>query len=156
MSEEKLTVVAASVEELRCPREEAKRAAIIRTWAETANLVRDRILMEIWNWQQIGGRVIPSPASNTAVDLDRMESLGEMHVYDVDRAKISVACHNENQILLVRSDDCFGENTRRTLNRHFEKIYDPSKRAVDRRLRSFMFWEDVAIKIKEKREKLEH
>jgi len=45
---------------------------------------------------------------------------------------------------LTRMDDVWGANSRRNMNRLFEKIEAPAQRAVDRRLWPMMFWLDVS------------
>lgn len=151
MSKDKKSVTAATPEKLRNPMEESRRASVIQSWAGTANLIRDCIQELIWDWHVEGGKIVTGSRQPQELCLERMETLGEAHVYDVDGQKISLHCANEAPLYLVRVDDCFRRNTRRTINRHFEKINNPSNRAVDRRLRSLMFWEDVAIKIAERR-----
>lgn len=132
---------------LRCPKEEANRAAIIRDWAGTANLVRDTVVDEISNWHETGGMIISGKPYLQFLDISRMERTGESFVYDQGGEFVLVNLQGESPIALVNIDDSFGSNTRRTLNRLFEKIEAPNGRAVDRRLRSMAFWTDIAINI---------
>ena len=81
--------------------------------------------------------------SGEQLDVDRMERLGEASVYSVKGEVILL----EKSVRLTRLDDAFGQNTRRTLNRLFEKIGQPTKQRVDRRLLPLMFWMDVVRKI---------
>jgi hypothetical protein len=95
----------------------------------------------VWDWYVEGNRVVIPTGEQ--VDIDRMERVGETSVYSTKGKVILI----EEGVPLIRLDDAFGQNTRRTLNRVFEKIDQPNKRRVDRRFLPLMFWMDVARKI---------
>ena len=154
MSSTTLSATAASNEQLRDPREEVRRAAIVREWGCTANLIRDAIQRMIEEWYGLDGHIRTAMQRYDRLDIERMERSGEAWVYDVKGDLIMIHCRDEVPIPLLRIDDSFGEYSRRMINRHLEKIDAPSTRGVDRRLRSFMFWEDVAIKISGKLQQL--
>ncbi|MEM8625383.1 MAG: hypothetical protein AAGG47_17925, partial [Pseudomonadota bacterium] len=81
------------------------------------------------------------------LDIGRMEFRGEAGVYSTEGRGILLLQderHPSRSIPLVRLDDAFRENPRRTLNRLFEKIANPASKSVDRRLLPLMFWLDVA------------
>jgi len=90
------------------------------------------------------------------IDVKRMESLGEQHVYDTKGLRVYLfrdyqndicTMSKENSIALVRMDDAWGQNSRRTINRLYEKISQPGEKSIDRRLLSMMLWLDASSQI---------
>jgi len=134
-------IVAATAWRLSNPAEMSSLGGFFKGQAPTANLVRDAIFSTVWDWYVEGNRVVIPTGEQ--VDIDRMERVGETSVYSTKGNVILI----EEGVPLIRLDDAFGQNTRRTLNRVFEKIDQPNKRRVDRRLLPLMFWMDVARKI---------
>lgn len=118
--------------------------------AETANMVRDLVTAILWNWHASGGCIVT--ATGEVLDIERMERLGEAFVYSSEGNVIYL----EPGIPLVRLDDAFRENTRRTLNRMKEKLRKPCTKRVDKRLLPLVFWLDVAKKIIEHEEPITH
>ena len=135
-------VVAAAAWQLSSPEKMSALAVYFKGQAPTANLVRDAIFVTVWEWHIDGNRVLLPTGDQ--LDIERMERVGETPVYSTSGKMILI----EEGVPLVRLDDAFGQNTRRTLNRVFEKISQPSKRRVDRRLMPLMLWMDVAQKIR--------
>ena len=88
--------------------------------ADTANMVRDLVTATIWIWHVDGGVIVT--AKGEELDIERMERMGEAFVYSTKGKVIYL----EPGVPLVRLDDSFGENTRRTLNRMKEKLKNPS------------------------------
>lgn len=134
-------VVAATAWQLSDPAEMSALGSFFKGQAPTANLVRDAIFSTVWDWYVEGNFVLVPTGEQ--LDIDRMERVGETSVYSTKGRVILI----ENGVPLIRLDDAFGQNTRRTINRVFEKIDQPTKRRVDRRLLPLMFWMDVAKKI---------
>ena len=111
----------------------------------------------IWEWYESGGGIkahVPKergkhPKSATksvkyyTLDIARMELLGELTLYSIYNEPVLV----DLETRLIRVEESFRSNTRRTLNRQFAKIGSPSRRLVVKSLWSLMFWEDVAFKI---------
>lgn len=133
--------------QLYCPREEASRAAKARLVGNTANQVRDEITNTIYDWHADGGLIATVGRYAAEIDMTRLEYRGERTAYSMDNKVIILG----DAIELVRVEDSFGSNTRRTLNRHFEKIGNPSSSCVDRRLIPGQFWEEVALRVIEYR-----
>lgn len=134
-------IVAATRWQLGSPAEMSSLGAFYKGRAPTANLVRDLICAVVWDWHATGNRVLMPTGEQ--LDIERMERVGEASVYST-KGKIIVL---EDGVPLTRLDDSFGENTRRTMNRVFEKVARPSNRRVDMRLLPLMFWKDAARKI---------
>lgn len=134
-------VTAATAWQLSKPETMSALACYFKGQAETANLVRDKMCASVWEWSMDGNQILMP--SGEQLDVDRMERLGEASVYSVKGEVILL----EKSVRLTRLDDAFGQNTRRTLNRLFEKIGQPTKQRVDRRLLPLMFWMDVVRKI---------
>lgn len=136
-------IVAATTWRLSNPAEMSVLGVYYKVRAPTANLVRDLICGTVWDWHTAGNLVLMP--TGEVLDIERMERGGEASVY----SKGGTIIFLEDGVPLTRLDDAFGENTRRTINRLFEKINRPSKRRVDRRLLPLMFWMDVVRKILE-------
>ncbi|MEP3247779.1 MAG: hypothetical protein ABJN40_07365 [Sneathiella sp.] len=134
-------VQAARIEQLRNPLYEADLAKFFVGKAETATLILDLATFVIFDHYADGGRVLM--ANGTMLDLDRMESTGERFVYDCDGNEIFL----QKNCLLIRTEDCFGESPRRTMNRFLQKAIRSSKTTVDIRLLPMLFWLDIARKI---------
>jgi len=134
---------------LRCPKEEAKEAAKARKLGDTANLVRNEISNLIYDWHADGGFIQTVGRNAARIDMARMEYTGERTAYSTEGKVILLQDDVDpcDTIELVPFEDSLGRNTRRTINRHFEKIEQPSKTSVDRRLICFRFWESVALSI---------
>jgi len=113
-------------------------------------MVRDLVTAILWNWHASGGCIVT--ATGEVLDIERMERLGEAFVYSSEGNVIYL----EPGIPLVRLDDAFRENTRRTLNRMKEKLRKPCTKRVDKRLLPLVFWLDVAKKIIEHEEPITH
>ncbi|MGH1356535.1 MAG: hypothetical protein ACRBBS_15840 [Thalassovita sp.] len=136
---------------LRCPTEEAKEAAKAGNLAPTANLIRDEISNLIYDWHADGGFIETVGRNAARIDMARIERSGERTAYSTEGKVILLTDKADpyNVIELVPFEESLGRNTRRTINRHFEKIDQPSKTSVDRRLVPFRFWESVALSILE-------
>lgn len=147
MSEKAYEIIGSAMRKLRCPNEVSTNAAIIRKWADTANLVRDGISRAVTDWNDDGRLIKSGKPYLQILDIERMERAGELIVYNKSGETVLINAQDEDPITLVNIDDCFRMNSRRTLNRLFEKIECPGTRAVDRRLRPLVFWIDIAIKI---------
>lgn len=134
-------IVAATAWQLSNPAGMSSLARYFRGQAPTANLVRDLICGTVWEWHAAGNLILMPTGEH--LDIERMERLGEASVYS-GAGKIIFL---EDSVPLIRLDDAFGENTRRTINRVFEKAARPSKRRVDKRLLPLMFWMNAARRI---------
>lgn len=145
MEVETQTIVAARIQRLRSPRHMSNCAAFAKPLAPTANLVRDDITGTILDWIFDGGLVVT--AKGLQLDLLLMEETDDPFVRDINGTYVTLM----KGVPLTRLDESWGENSRRTINRFFEKIEKPSKQAVDKRLLSMMFWVDLSWKIVEHR-----
>lgn len=134
-------IVAATTWQLSNPTAMSALGDFFKRQAPTANLVRDAICASVWDWYADGNQVLTPTGEE--LDIERMERVGEISVYSTKGKVIFL----EQGVSLIRLDDAFRQNTRRTLNRVFEKIEQPIGRRVDRRLLPLMFWMDVTRKI---------
>jgi hypothetical protein len=139
-------IVAATAWQLSNPAEMSSLGRYFKGQAPTANLVRDHIFGVVWDWHEAGNQLVLHTGEQ--LDIGRMERGGEASVYSTRGRVIFL----EDKVPLTRLDDAFGENTRRTINRVFEKVARPLKRRVDRRLLPLMFWMDTARRIIERQE----
>lgn len=139
-------IVAATSWQLSNPAEMSSLGRYFKGQAPTANLVRDHIFAVVWDWHEAGNQLLLQTGEQ--LDIGRMERGGEASVYSTKGKVIFL----EDDVPLTRLDDAFGENTRRTINRVFEKVARPLKRRVDRRLLPLMFWMDTARRIIERQE----
>lgn len=138
------TIITASpVSRLRDPEHERLLAIIHKPTAPTANLVSQRVMSRILDWHATGN--IIETHDHRVLNIKRMEFVGEQFVYDIGGKPIFL----EKGVPLIRMDDCWGENSRRTINRHFEKIDRPSTQQVDKRRLPMMFWMDISMKAME-------
>lgn len=137
------TIYGPRLSQLYCPKEEAVRAAKSRLLGRTANQVRDEVTNTVYDWHADGGLIATVGRQTATIDMTRLEYRGERTAYSVD-GKVTLL---GDGIELIRVEDSWGSNTRRTWNRHFEKINNPSSSSVDRRLIPGHFWEEVAVRI---------
>lgn len=135
--------------------------------APTANLMIQRAMARIEDYHGEGGVICYAAgirwkdgrrgrAPLQQIDFERMERSGEAAVYDVDGLQIYLLRDFKDEaskkprflsVPLSPLGDCWRGNSRRTINRMYEKIETPSTRAADRRLWSTMFWLDVSRRI---------
>jgi len=134
-------IIAATTWQLGNPTTMSALGCFFKGHAPTANLVRDRIFACVWDWHVAGNRMLMPTGEQ--LDVERMERVGEASVYSTKGKVIFL----EKCVPLTRLDDAFRQNTRRTLNRVFEKTVQPTKRRVDKRLLPLMFWMDIARKL---------
>lgn len=134
-------VYVAPTTKLRDPNHESELARFHRAGASSANMARNHMTFSILDHHEDGGIILT--AKGAVLDLERMETLGEQFVYDTDGKTV----HLEDDVPLIRLDDSFGANPRRTMNRFFQKADQPSSQCVDHRLLSMMFWADASRKI---------
>ncbi|OUS37251.1 hypothetical protein A9Q94_06520 [Rhodobacterales bacterium 56_14_T64] len=132
------TIITASpVFRLRDPEHERQMAIIHKSTAPTANLIIQRLMSDLFAWH-VAGNVFETH-DQLEIDFQRMETLGEQFVYDIKGKAIFLM----RDVPLVRMDDCWGKNSRRTMNRLLEKIDRPSHQLVAFCNLSRMFWLDV-------------
>lgn len=136
------TIFASRIEHLRDPWHEQALARFWKETAPTANTVCDQITFAVLDAYFDGTAILT--ARGDELDLDRMEQTEEPFVRRVDGKLITLL----PGLKLKRLDEAFGENTRRTMNRLFEKIQAPGRQAVQGRMLPLMFWLDVARKIR--------
>lgn len=108
----------------------------------SANMVRDLALVTIWEWSAYGGEISLTPSG--LLDLERMETNDEHFVFLKDGKPALL----EPEVPLLRIDDCWGRNSRRTLNRLRKRIATPSAERTDQRLPPMLFWLDTYRKIR--------
>lgn len=161
-------VYGAPISRFRDPAHAQLLAVAHKSTAPTANLMIQRTMDRIIEFHKKGGKVYHDGAEvlfrggsrakgpMQELNVARMERAGEASVYDANGQRVFLALdfHSQlkknaamNSVPLVRMDDAWGANSRRTVNRFYEKIETPSERAVDRRLWSMMFWLDVSHQI---------
>lgn len=150
-------VIGARLEKLRNPQEEARLATWLKSLGSTANESRDAMTNLIWEWHESGGDIkarVPKERGKRpkcavkslkhyTLDIARMELLGELTLYSIYNEPVLL----DLETRLIRVEESFRSNTRRTLNRQFEKIDSLSRRRAVKSLWPLMFWEDVAFKI---------
>ncbi|WP_299283294.1 hypothetical protein [uncultured Tateyamaria sp.] len=150
-------VIGARNTQLRDPLHESWLAKQIRPWGETANLVRNSICNTVLDWHEEDRLIkarLPKPKNMpkrvkmldlapVTLNIARMEWTGEQVVYDVKDLPVFI----DLGVPLLSLEEAFRSSSRRTLNRQFEKMDDPSSQSVSKSLLSLMFWEDVAVKI---------
>lgn len=100
--------------------------------------------MAVLDFHDDGG-VILIPG-DIQIDMHRLECSGESSAYDTSGKAILI----EKDVPLNRLEDSFGASPRRTLNRIFAKIEEPSKRRVNVQNLSRYFWMTVAMNILQK------
>jgi len=137
--------------------------------APTANLMIQRAMARIEDYHDEGGFICYASDVRwkdgrrgrgpwQQLDFERMERSGESAVYDVNGLQIYLLRDFKDEaskkprflsVPLSPLGDCWRGNSRRTINRMYERIETPSTRAVDRRLWSTKFWLDVSWQLVE-------
>jgi hypothetical protein len=127
--------------QLRHPSSMIELAQYFKECEPSSTLIHASIEASIWDWHVAGNSI--STAKHEELDIERMERDGELTVYSKQKATIYL----QKPVPLVRLDEAFGCDPRRTLNRLFEKIEKPNTRATDAGLLPAIFWLDLARKI---------
>lgn len=156
------------VSKLRDPLHASFLAGVHKPTAPTANLMLQRAMSRVIEFSKQGSEIIHDGAETRlscgrkikgpkqVLDIARMERFGEASLYDTKGQRVFLIRDFKDEALeqpkgltlpLIRMDDAWRMNSRRTINRHYEKIEHPSQRAVDRRLLSMQFWLDASAQI---------
>lgn len=145
-------VTVSRLERLAAPSHESEMMKGLRELGGTANTVKYEILNLVLDWHDNGGiirarseRVIDSRVRKEIVtlDIERMEAADELLTYSDQGNPVRLRLDAP----LMRIDDVFGADSKRTLNHQFSRVIRPAKRKAYKRRWSLLFWEDAALQI---------